>query len=115
MRDRLQRLADDRATRNAARDNFYSGWRSVTGDLDKRGIGQRVSDRALQEVRELADKTLAVAGESKGIIAGTLAAILLWLLRGPIIAWTENLFAEDGTDDDTTEGNVQPSDSDVAE
>jgi hypothetical protein len=115
MSDRLQRLAEDRALRNAARENFYSGWRSVTGDLEKRGIGQRVSDRALQEVRELADKTLAVAGESKGIIAGTVAAIMLWLFRGPIITWAEGLFADDDADDETSENSVQPSDSDVAE
>ncbi len=115
MSDLLQRLAEDRASRNSARDNFYSGWRAVTGDLEKRGLGQRVSDRALQEVRELGDKTLAIAGESKGIIAGTLAAIMLWLFRGPIIAWAESLFADDGADVEATQGSVQPSDSDGAE
>lgn len=115
MSDRLQRLAEDRASRNAARVNFYSGLRRVTGDLEKRGLGQRVSDRALQEVRELGVKTLAIAGESKGIIAGTLAAIMLWLFRGPIITWAEGLFADDGADDETAEGSVQPNDSDGAQ
>lgn len=115
MHDHLQRLADDRAARNAARDNLYDGWRKVTGDLEKRGIGQRMSDRAFQEVRELADKSLAVAGESKGIIAATVAALMLWLFRSPIISWAESQFADDDTFAYSTEADVQPRDSEGAQ
>jgi hypothetical protein len=111
MSDRLQRLADDRAARNAARDIFNANLRNVVGDLEARGIGQRISDRAVSEVKELANISLDVAKESKGIIAGTIAAILLWLFRVPIIGWAESLFDDEGDEP----GDVQPNDSETGE
>lgn len=111
MSDRLERLAEDRAARNAARENFHANLKNVVGDLETRGIGQRISDRALSEVKELADKSLVVAKDSKGIIAGTLAAIMLWVFRAPLIGWIGDLFADPGDPTD----DVQPTDSEAGE
>jgi len=111
MSDRLERLAEDRAARNAARENFHANLKNVVGDLETRGIGQRISDRALSEVKELADKSLVVAKDSKGIIAGTFAALVLWLFRAPLIGWVESLFADEAE----VSGDVQPTDSEAGE
>jgi hypothetical protein len=108
MSDRLQRLAEDRAARNAAREIFNANLKNVVGDLEARGIGERIAGRATREVRELADQALDVAKNSKGVIAGTVAALTLWLLRRPLIAWINGWFGEE------TEPDIQPSDSDEA-
>jgi len=112
MTDQVQRLAEDRATRDAARQNFKTNFERVTGDLQARGIGERISERALREVKDLGSKTAEIAAESKGIIAGTVAAIVLWLLRKPVLDLIDQALAEPDAANDSA---VQASDSEVPE
>ena len=88
------RLHADRATRNAARGVVDAGLSQVKTDLAARGVGGRIVDKASGEVRGVADQALAVARESKGIIAGTVAALGLWLLRKPILRAAKGLIAD---------------------
>ena len=81
-----QRLGEDRSVRNSARAVFDAGVAQVKGDLAARSVGGRVLDAAIGEVRGAVAEGLAVARESKGIAAGTIAALALWFLRGPILA-----------------------------
>jgi hypothetical protein len=87
MHDPVTRLEDDRATRDAARDLFQNNLTAFRQGLKDKGVGARIAERASIQARELADETLAVASESKGIIALALAALVLWLARAPLIAW----------------------------
>lgn len=90
-----RKVFEDRAIRNAARQGFDSRVASVKADLAARGIGGRIADRASQQARDAYDEAMAVAAESKGIIAGTLAALAVWLLRGPIVASLDRLLGHD--------------------
>lgn len=106
MSDRLQRLAEDRAARNAAREIFQANLKNVVDDFETRGIGERIADRATREAREFSAQVLEVAKDSKGVIAGVVAALVLWLCRAPIIDWVSGVFGNEADDED-----VQPEDS----
>ncbi|MBV1687382.1 hypothetical protein KRR38_06755 [Novosphingobium sp. G106] len=84
-----------KATRNAAHDALQLQLAQVREDLAARGIGGRIADRAGEVVADAAE----IANENKGIIAGTLTAIALWFLRGPIVGLATRLW-ERGDDDD---------------
>ena len=111
MSDRLQRLAEDRAARNAARGLFEARLKALIDDFESRGIGERIAERASREVREIAGQALLVAKDSKGVIAGTAAALLLWFFRAPLVAWVTSIFGDqaevqaDSLEDGETSGD----------
>ena len=86
MADLEKRIREDRALRNAARGVFNAGVGNVKADLAARGIGGRIADSATGQLRDAADQAIDVAKESKGIIAGTFAALGLWTFRKPLLA-----------------------------
>jgi hypothetical protein len=74
-------LEQAKSARNAAQRAFRMQLAQVQEDLEARGIGGRIADRAGDAIHEAAE----VANEHKGVVAGTIAALTAWLLRGPII------------------------------
>lgn len=74
-------LEQAKVARNAAHRNYRLHLAQVQEDLAARGIGGRIADRAGEALAEAGE----IASENKGVIAGTLAALALWFLRGPII------------------------------
>ena len=85
-------LAADRANRNAARRVFSERLERIKADVEARGIGARVAGTMAEEVSGAVDMGLDVARERKGLIAGTLGALLLWNFRQPLIAGAASLF-----------------------
>lgn len=92
MSELASRLAEHRAARNAARTAHDANLAQVKVDLAARSIGGRIADKARDDALDLADEALAVARESKGIIAGAVGALALWFLRDQVIALTARLF-----------------------
>lgn len=84
-------LEQAKATRNAANMAFRQQLAQIQEDLAARGIGGRIVDRA----GEAAANAAEVANEHKGIVAGTVGAIALWFLRGPIIRLVSQLWSGD--------------------
>lgn len=76
----------DRANRTAAWRLFEGRLAQVKDDLAARGIKDRVVGKARDDALAMADEALAVAKDNKGLIAATLAALLAWFFRGPLIA-----------------------------
>ncbi len=103
MSDPAAQLAEDRALRNEARAQFCANLEQIKGDLEARSIGGRVADKAGKEARAALLQGLDIAKESKGIIAGILAALLLWFFRAPIIAAVQNLITQDDKNIDEIE------------
>lgn len=98
-------LASDRAARNAARAAFDVRLATIRGDLDARGIGGRIADKLGEDARDMFDEAVEVANHNRGVIAGTIAAVAIWIFRRPIIVWLEGLMglndkeeASDGQD-----------------
>lgn len=87
-----QRLADDRAVRNAARAVHDANVAQVKADLAARSVPARISAKARHDALELAGEALDVARESKGIIAGGIGALLLWAFRRQALTLAQGLF-----------------------
>jgi hypothetical protein len=93
MSEAERNLTADRATRNAARGAFDSHLARLRGEVEaKGGIVGKVKDEAGKQLLDAGKQGLAIAGESKGIIAGTVAALGLWFFRKPLIDAAKNLF-----------------------
>lgn len=80
------RLAVDRANREAALAVFSDRLERIKADLAARGVGARVADSFKEGTSDALDAGLDVAKERKGVIAGTIGALLLWIFRGPLFA-----------------------------
>lgn len=80
-----QRLRHDRANRRAARGLFDRHLAQVKADLTARGIGARIKAKVADQGKQALAQGLEVAKESKSIIAGTAATLLLWHLRVPLL------------------------------
>lgn len=98
-----QRLDEDRANRRAARGLFDQKLAQVKADFAARGVGARIKAKTADQGKAALAQGLDVAKESKGIIAGTIAALLLWFLRNPLLELTKRLLSgdQDGVQDQT--------------
>ena len=105
----MSKLADQvittRAARNVAMAEIEERIARVKGDREEHGIGGRIADAVSEATREAFDEAMKVADESKGIIAGTAALLVIWFLRNPVITWLENTLGKDADTDTDTEGN----------
>ena len=84
-----------RSARNDARKRFDACLEQVKSDFSARSIGSRITGKLQEDAKATADYALDVARDNKGIIAGTLVAVMLWLFRNPIIEWIERHFGSD--------------------
>lgn len=104
-----QRLAADRATRNAAHGAFTTRLDRIKADVQAQGIGSRMVETVVGEVSGAMNVGLDVARERKGVIAGTIGALLLWIFRRPLIAVTTSFFGrfaegrDEGTEDERSD------------
>lgn len=81
---RLDDLREDRALRDAAKGTFDANVAQVKADFEARGIGGRIADKATDEAKAAALLAVAVADENRGIVAGTLGALVVWFARKPL-------------------------------
>ena len=85
MSDLEDRLAEDKALRDAALALFKADLALVRADLDERGLGKRVADRLGKSTMEMLDEAADYAEGNKGKVAAGIAAVILWFARGPIL------------------------------
>ena len=93
------RLAEYRTLRDEAWAVVRSDIDALQADLTATGIGERIKDRAAEEAEAAWDYAREVASEHKGVVVGTLLALVAWLLRGPIGDALSALFGDDDEDD----------------
>jgi len=90
-----QRLAEDKALRDAALGLFKADLALVRADLAERGVGQRVADRLGEGAMDVLDDAVDYAEDNKGQIAAALAAVVLWFARRPILGALGRLIGDD--------------------
>jgi hypothetical protein len=83
--DLEQRLAEDKALRDAALALFKADIALVRADLAERGLGKRISDRLGESTMDVLDEAVDYAEDNKGKVAAGIAAVILWFARGPIL------------------------------
>jgi DNA-binding ferritin-like protein (Dps family) len=89
MADLEAQVLTNRASRDAARATFDKHYGAIKADIEERGIAGRVLDETVEQAKDMFDEAVAVAETHPGVIGGTIAALALWFLRNPIIAWIE--------------------------
>lgn len=83
----------DKAARDASKHDFDERLAQVKLDLEARGVAGRVADEIADNARIVFDEAAGVAQDHPGIIGGTIAALMLWIMRNPIIGWLDAMLA----------------------
>jgi len=108
----MTRLPDsfiaDRRLRDSARAVLTEDIDRLRASLAEQGIASRVSTgvtttisgRIRSGARDVLAEARRQAGSRKGLLAGIVAAIVLFLARGPILDWIEELLESDFDEDD---------------
>lgn len=94
LRDRLE---EDLLARDAAKAIMLADYERVKADMSARGVGGRIADTISEEAAEMSEEVISLAEENKAVIGGVVAALVLWLARGPIgrlLGWDEDEDAE---------------------
>lgn len=86
-----QRIAEARARRDAAR-AALDGRIALFKPATLRG---RALEMARSQTVDALETGLDIARESKGVIAGVIAALGLWFMRRPLLAWLDGLLGAD--------------------
>lgn len=58
----------------------------VKGDVSAKGVGARLMEDIAQKSSAGLSEAIDIANSHRGIIAGTIIALMLWFLRRPLIA-----------------------------
>lgn len=81
----------DKALRDTSKKAFDTHLAQVKLDLEARGIAGRVADEVTGRAKIVFDEAVDVAQEHPGVVGGTIAALVVWILRNPIIGWLDEL------------------------
>lgn len=84
MSDPVADAETARAARNSAKGRLSQRFSTLKGEYAEKGIGARIGDQVSGKVKDAAQNAVEVAGESKGIILGSVSLLGLWLARRPL-------------------------------
>ena len=93
----------EKASRNAVRQRFDARLALVREDLETRSVPGRVADKVGQEARSAIDEAIAVAQENKTVIAGTIAALAVWIFSNSLLDLLSRFLATEADDADWQE------------
>ena len=113
-----ERFVEDRRLRDSARAVLTEDIDRLRASLAEQGIASRVSTGVTSTIssrihtgaRDVLAEARTQAGERKGLLAGIVAAIVLFLARGPILEWIEDLLESDFDEDEEaiTDASADP-------
>jgi hypothetical protein len=121
----MTRLPDhfvaDRALRDAARAVLEDDIARLRASLGEQGVASRVSEsvsttitgRIRAGANDVLEQARQTASDHRGVLAVLVGAILLWLMRGPLLALIEGE-AEDGADTENEPGDAMSGESEQA-
>ena len=103
---------EDRALRDSARAVLAEDIARLRDSLGEEGIAARVSSgmtttissRIRTGARDVLAQAKAQAADNQGVLAVLIGAIILFLARGPILDWIDDLTAGEDDDDLTDDG-----------
>jgi hypothetical protein len=105
-------FVEDRALRDAARALLTEDIERLRASLSEEGIASRVSSGVTTTVssrirtgaRDVLAQAKAQAADNKGVLAVLIGAIILFLARGPLLDWIDELGMdeEDGSEGETS-------------
>lgn len=81
----------EKALRDRTKKSLDSRISLVKLDLEARGVGGRVADEIVGRAKIVFNEAAEIAEQHPGVVGGTIAALMLWILRNPIIGWLDEL------------------------
>ena len=84
-------VEEAREIRDIARATFDARMGLMRGEIEDEGVGKKIAGSLGAPAKAAFDEALEIADNNRGIVAGTIAALALWIFRNPIIAWIEEL------------------------
>ncbi|MGO4166764.1 hypothetical protein [Novosphingobium sp. YAF33] len=87
-----RQLEIDRSARDTAKAVFDARYGALKADFEVRGLAGRIIDEAVEQAADMFDEAVTVVEEHPVAIGGTFTALVLWLLRNPIMAGIDRLF-----------------------
>lgn len=105
------RLIEDRAMRDAARGVLEEDITRIRASLGEQGVASRVSSSVGSSISghlragaaDVLEQAKQQASDHRGVLAVLVGAILLWLMRGPLLALVEGDVDEDAQHDENGE------------
>ncbi len=76
---------EDRALRDAAKSVLMADIEHVQASLSGKGMATRVAGRIGDGAKDAIEAAKLHAGDNRGILAGVIAVLAMWLARGPIL------------------------------
>jgi hypothetical protein len=77
-------LAERKEVRAAAQAVLRHRWQRLSGDLKPAALRRKVVSDLKHKSLTVATEAIEIANDSRGVVAGTLAVLALWLARKPI-------------------------------
>jgi len=81
-----EQVLAEKAERDAARERFETRLARLKGELDERGFASRVASKVAEDAKDVFEEARDVADQNRGIVAGTIVALMVWFMRNPILA-----------------------------
>ncbi|SHN49106.1 hypothetical protein [Erythrobacter sanguineus] len=105
------RFIEDRALRDAARAVLEDDVARLRASLGEQGVASRVSSsvgstitsRVRNGAGDVLEQARQRAGDNPGVLALLMGAIMLWLMRGPILALIDTDDGDDMIEENTGE------------
>lgn len=87
-------IAASRALRDQARAIVTAHLAEVRADLSAQSIGQRIKLKASEEAVEVLDQSREVVADNKLVVGATVAALVGWLARRPLLRLFDRLVGQ---------------------
>jgi hypothetical protein len=108
------RFLEDRALRDAARAVLEEDIARLRDSLGEQGVASRVSSsvgttitgRIRAGANDVLEQAKQTASDYRGVLAVLVGAILLWLMRGPLLALIEDAEGEAATETEDSDAIV---------
>lgn len=81
----------DRLARDVAKSRFDGRFEALKADIAERGVTGRIADEAMEQAKLVFDEAVTIVEEHPAIVGGTMAAVVLWFVRNPIIGLAQSL------------------------
>jgi hypothetical protein len=83
--DSADPITDERDARDFAKAAFTGRYLRLREGLAEKGIGARVVDDVKGKAKAAANEAVEIARENKGVVAATAGALVVWVLRKPLL------------------------------
>ena len=82
-----RQLREDRAIRDDALALVKADVAHLKADYSEKGIGERAADKLKGGANDIYGEAVEVAADHRGLVAAAVAAVFLWMVRHPILAF----------------------------